>query len=108
MAEGARCHGVVCVGLPIIMSHNNYYLQKLLTQVHKKLKFCMDHSTLIKSTETSWSSAQGQRKRSGWSGLDRTNNLEPDQLTDQLELYYFHDNHIYTYISDVIENAWHE
>ena len=33
---------------------------------------------------------QGRRRRFGWSGLSRTNNLELDQLADQLELYYFH------------------
>ena len=30
---------------------------------------------------------QGRRRRSGWSGLSRTNNLELNQLADQLELY---------------------
>ena len=33
---------------------------------------------------------QGRWRRSGWSGLSRTNNLELDQLADQLELHYIH------------------
>ena len=33
---------------------------------------------------------QGRRRRSGWSGLSRTNNLELNQLADQLELHYSH------------------
>ena len=33
---------------------------------------------------------QGRRRRFGWSGLSRTNNLELNQLADQLVLHYSH------------------
>ena len=51
---------------------------------------------------------QGRRRRSGWSGLSRTNNLELNQLVDQLELYYSHaifgrsHLHVATYILQML------
>ena len=55
---------------------------------------------------------QGRRRRSGWLGLSRANNLELDQLADQLELYYSHAisgrSYLHVHFTDVIENAWHE
>ena len=51
---------------------------------------------------------QGRRRRSGWSGLSRTNNLELNQLADQLELHYYHaifgrsHLHVATYILQML------
>ena len=51
---------------------------------------------------------QGRRRRSGWSGLSRTNNLELNQLADQLELHYSHavfgqsHLHVATYILQML------
>ena len=51
---------------------------------------------------------QGRRRRSGWSGLSRTNNLELNQLADQFELYYSHaifgrsHLHVATYILQML------
>ena len=52
--------------------------------------------------------SQGRRRRSGWSGLSRTNNLELNQLADQLELHYSHaifgrsHLHVATYILQML------
>ena len=56
---------------------------------------------------------QGRRRRSGWSGLSRTNNLELNQLADQLELATLLSCNLWTitstcsyvHFTDVIENA---
>ena len=59
------------------------------------------------------SDLQGRRRRSGWSGLSRTNNLELNQLADQLELATLLSCNLWTitstcsyvHFTDVIENA---
>ena len=57
---------------------------------------------------TSFKPKQGRRRRSGWSGLSRTNNLELNQLADQLELHYSHaifersHLHVATYILQML------
>ena len=58
--------------------YNTYYISQLDNQIQ----------VVVRVNKFTWLCVQGRRRRSGWSGLSRTNNLELNQLADQLELNY--------------------
>ena len=86
----------------------NYVIKKY-TKVQGKLgilNLIRDHGYNMQQNKGGH--LQGRRRRSGWSGLSRTNNLELNQLADQFELHYSHaifgrsHLHVATYILQML------